>query len=393
MKILYHHRTGSRDGQAVHIDELIAALRRIGVEVVVVAPPMVAGQAFGGESRLTSRLRRILPRALYELAEAAYNVPVYLRLRRAYLRERPDALYERHNLYLLAGAWLRRRYGLPFLLEVNAPLAAERGAHGGLALPALAHATESSVWQAADVVLPVTGVLRDMLRADGVPDERIAVVPNGIDLERFAAAPGRADAQRRLGLDGRLVLGFTGFVRPWHGLDQAIDFLSRPEGTGCTLLVVGDGPARAALEAQARHLGVADRVRFTGVVARDEVPPHVAAFDIALQPASTPYASPLKLFEYMALALPVVAPAQPNLMEVLRDGDDALLFDPRAPDALQSALAQLAGDAALRERLGANARRTLLTRGYTWLNNAERVAALVARLRASGLEPSSEAAR
>jgi glycosyltransferase involved in cell wall biosynthesis len=393
VKILYHHRTGSRDGQAVHIDELVGALRRIGVEVVVVAPPLVEGQAFGAESRLASRLRRLLPRALYEIAEVAYNVPVFLRLRRAYLRHRPDALYERHNLHLLAGAWLRRRYGVPYLLEVNAPLAAERGAHGGLALPALAHATETAVWKAADVVLPVTGVLRDLLRADGVPDDRIVVVPNGIDVERFAAAPPRAAAQQRLGVAGRLVLGFTGFVRPWHGLDQAIDFLSRPEGAGCVLLVVGDGPARAALEAQARHLGVSDRVRFTGVVARADVPAHVAAFDVALQPASTPYASPLKLFEYMALALPVVAPAQPNLMEVLRDGDDALLFDPRTPDALQNALARLAGDPALRGRLGANARRTLLARGYTWLNNAQRVAALVERLRSATLEPSSEAAR
>jgi glycosyltransferase involved in cell wall biosynthesis len=185
------------------------------------------------------------------------------------------------------------------------------------------------------------------------------------------------------------VLGFTGFVRPWHGLDQAIEFLSRSAGTDCMLLVVGDGPARAGLEAQARHLGVADRVRFTGVVARDAVPLHVAAFDVALQPAATPYASPLKLFEYMALARAIVAPAQPNIQEVLRDGEDALLFDPRSPDALQTALARLAGDALLRERLGAGARRTLLARGYTWTRNAERVAALVEQLRQATLEPSA----
>jgi glycosyltransferase involved in cell wall biosynthesis len=392
MKILYHHRTGSRDGQAVHIEELIAALRRIGVEVVVVEPPLVEGQQFGGESRLATRLRRLLPRSLYELAEVAYNVPVYWRLRRAYRAHRPDALYERHNLYLLAGAWLRRRYGLPYLLEVNAPLAAERGTHDGLALPALAHAAESAVWKAADVVLPVTGVLRDLLAADGVPGDRMTVVPNGIDLDRFDTAPPRAAAQAALGLDGRVVLGFTGFVRPWHGLDQAIEFLSRPEGAEAMLLVVGDGPARAALEAQARHLGVADRVRFTGVVARDHVPAHVAAFDIALQPAATPYASPLKLFEYMALGLPIVAPAQPNLQEVLRDGEDALLFDPARSDALQAALARLVADAPLRERLGANARRTLLARGYTWVRNAERVVALVQRARADGA-PAVEGAR
>lgn len=393
MKILYHHRTGSRDGQAVHIEELIAALRRVGVEVVVVEPPLAAGQRFGAESRLAARLRRLLPRSLYELAEVAYNLPVYRRLRRAYREHRPDALYERHNLYLLAGAWLRRRYGVPFLLEVNAPLAAERGTHGGLALPALARAGEAAVWKAADVVLPVTEVLRDLLAEAGVPAERMVVVPNGIDLERFAAAPPRAAAQARLGLDGRLVLGFTGFVRPWHGLDQVIAFLAQPAGARCMLLVVGDGPARAALEAQARHLRVADRVRFTGVVERDDVPLHVAAFDVALQPAATPYASPLKLFEYMALAKPIVAPAQRNLQEVLRHGEDALLFDPRAADALPEALATLAADATLRARLGAGARRTLLARGYTWNANAERVATLVERLRSASLAPVVETGR
>ena len=289
VKILYHHRTGSRDGQAVHIDELVGALRRIGADVVVVAPPMVEGQAFGGESRLASRLRRLLPRALYELAEVAYNVPVFLRLRRAYLRHRPDALYERHNLHLLAGSWLRRRYGVPFLLEVNAPLAAERGAHGGLALPALAHATETAVWKAADVVLPVTGVLRDMLRVDGVPDERIVVVPNGIDMERFAAAPhaGRRAGAARARPDASCSAS-PGSCGPGTASIRRSTSCRGPKARTACCWWWATGPARAALEAQARHLGVAERVRFTGVVARDDVPAHVAAFDVALQPASTP---------------------------------------------------------------------------------------------------------
>jgi glycosyltransferase involved in cell wall biosynthesis len=387
LRILYHHRTGSNDGQAVHIEELVGALRAMGVEVVVVDPPFVGSAGFGGESRLSGRLRRALPRALYELAELAYNVPVYLRLRRAYLQHRPDALYERHNLYLLAGAWLKRRFGVPYLLEVNAPLAEERGAHGGLALPAAAQATESWVWRTADVVLPVTQVLARHVAAQGVPPDRIAVIPNGIDPERFRAAPARDTAKRSLGLEGRVVLGFSGFVRPWHGLDRVIAFLARPEAAACTLLVVGDGPARAPLEAQARHLGVADRLRFTGVVPREEVPAHLAAFDIALQPAATTYASPLKLFEYMAIGCAIVAPAQPNLLEVLRDGEDALLFDEAQPDALQEALARLVGDTALRERLGAGARRTLAARGYTWHNNAQRVAALAATARTDALSP------
>jgi glycosyltransferase involved in cell wall biosynthesis len=144
------------------------------------------------------------------------------------------------------------------------------------------------------------------------------------------------------------------------------------------LLIVGDGPARAGLEALASELGVAERVCFTGVVQRQDMPAHVAAFDIALQPAVVDYASPLKLFEYMAQGKPILAPSQANIREVLTGGKDALLFD---GSGLEPALRALAEDAPLRERLGAAARETLVARDFTWAGNARRVEAIAERLR------------
>jgi glycosyltransferase involved in cell wall biosynthesis len=142
------------------------------------------------------------------------------------------------------------------------------------------------------------------------------------------------------------------------------------------LLVVGDGPARPALESLAAELGLGERVRFTGVIARDRVPAHVAAFDIALQPAVVPYASPLKLFEYLALAKAIVAPRQPNIEEVLTDGDNALLFDATQPEALEQALSRLCRDASLRGRIAEGAGATIARLGLTWHRNAQRVTAL-----------------
>ena len=100
-------------------------------------------------------------------------------------------LYERYNLFLLAGVLLRRRTGIPLLLEVNAPLADERRQFGGLGLPAMADWAEGLAWRSADVVLPVTAVLAGHVRARGVPDSRIEVVPNGINLALFQAGPPR----------------------------------------------------------------------------------------------------------------------------------------------------------------------------------------------------------
>lgn len=386
MKILYHHRTASKDGQAVHIEEMIHALCEQGHEVRVVAPGAGAdgsGGDMGAEVGWVRRLRDRLPKAVYELMELAYSLVAYRRLAAAAAEFQPDVIYERYNLYLLSGLALKRRLGIPLLLEVNAPLVDERMRFGGLGLPWLGRWAERRVWQGADVVLPVTEVLAGHVRARGVPAERIIVIPNGINEAHFAQAPSPAAAKAALGWSDALVLGFTGFVRDWHGVDKVLRWLASGDAPAeARLLMVGDGPARADLEALARTLGIAQRVHFTGVVPRDEVPGHVAAFDVALQPAVVPYASPLKLFEYLALGKAVIGPRQPNLEEVLVDGENALLFDPQVPGAMEQALGALCRDAELRARLAAGSARTIAQLGLTWRANAARVVRLATALTA-----------
>jgi len=126
---------------------------------------------------------------------------------------------------------------------------------------------------------------------------------------------------------------------------------------------------------------VADRVHFLGPRPHGEVPELLAAFDVALVPAINPYASPLKLHEYMAAGLATVAPDQPNLREVLTSGENALLVPPDDGPALAAAIERLAADAELRERLGRAARRTVEERDLTWRGNARRVVAAVEALR------------
>ncbi len=375
MKILYHHRTASKDGQAVHIEEMITALREQGHEVRVVAPAISSGDgAMGAEVGWVQRLRARLPQAVYELLELGYSVVAYRHLAQAAREFRPDVLYERCNLFLIAGVLLKRRLKIPMLLEVNSPLTDERLRHDGLGLPALARWSERFVWRGADVVLPVTRVLADIVEREGVPPARVLVVPNGINEAHFAQAPTVAQAKARLGWQDALVLGFTGFVRDWHGVDRVLQWLASPAAPSTArLLVVGDGPARAALEALAKDLGLGPRVRFTGVVDRAEVPGFVAAFDIALQPAVTAYASPLKLFEYLALGKAILAPRVPNIEEVLKDGHNALLFDAKDDASFTQALTRLSQDQALRQALAIEAKNTVTLMGLTWSRNATRV--------------------
>ena len=385
MKILYHHRTRSKDGQYVHIEEMIGALRELGHEVIIVAPAGAENESFGADAGGVAWLKRHLPRFVYELAELAYSVVAYRALAAAVRTHRPDVLYERFNLLLPAGIWISRRFRLPMLLEINAPLFEERSHYDGLALKSLARWSQGYAWRNADCALPVTRVLADTVASYGVDPGKIVVIPNGINGARFSHAPDTLAAKRALGLDGGLVLGFTGFVRDWHGLDTVIDMIANdaPDSVdGRTLLVVGDGPARASLEAQAARLGIADRVRFTGIIERDDVARYVAAFDVALQPAVVSYASPLKLFEYLALGKAIIGPAQPNIEEILTDGENALLFDPADPKAMARAIDRLCADPLLRIRIADNARRTIADQKLTWLENAQRVVDLFTALKA-----------
>jgi glycosyltransferase involved in cell wall biosynthesis len=380
MKIMFHHRIASFDGQAVHSGALIAALRAIGHEVVVVGPPVLERISVGQSMPGARRLKDWLPHFAFELLEVCYSVTSFPRLVAAYLRHRPDVIYERLAPFQIAGALLKWAGDAPLIVEVNAPMFEERLAYGGLSLRRVARWSEQLVLRRADYVLPVSHALAATIRRAGIADDRVITVPNGVDPARFEAAPATEEAKRALALSDRAVLGFAGFARDWHRLDRAIPLLARHgDRHRLHLLIVGDGPACEPLWQQARAHRVSDRLTITGAISHERIPHYLAAFDIALQPGVTPYASPLKIFEYMALGRAVVAPDTPNVREILVDRETALLFDPAADLDFERCILSLCQAPALRATLGNAARRAILERGFTWHHNARRIEALVER--------------
>lgn len=386
MKILYHHRTMAEDGQAVHIRSLQRAFADIGCEVEEVS--LVARQASGGASAAGasrwSFMTRV-PRFVRELSEYAYSGVAKSKILRKAAAFEPDFLYERYAFGNAAGVLAARSLGRPLVLEVNSPMVLELSKTRGLSFPRTARRLEDWIFQSADRVCVVTRVLGDMLtREHGVDPARLFVTPNGVDLDRFEGLD-RGRALARLGLTDRVgdapVLGFVGYYRDWHRLDLVIAGLAEAELRHAHLIVVGEGPAHEDLLRAARERGVLERVHFAGPKPHGEIPELLAAFDVALVPAINPYASPLKLHEYMAAGAAVVAPEQPNLLEVLDADQNALLVPPGDGPALVAACARLVGDRALRERLGHAARRTIVERDMTWRGNARRVLAAVGECR------------
>ncbi|MGV3721327.1 MAG: glycosyltransferase family 4 protein, partial [Actinomycetota bacterium] len=269
--------------------------------------------------------------------------------------------------------------GVPVVLEVNETVGVDRTRQGKkVALPALARWFERRILRSASGVAVVSGYLREYVREAGVPEERIHVTPNAIDPAQFD--PERIDGgevRARYGLEGKTVIGFAGSFTKWHGLDLLIRAAAElmAEFPEVHLLLVGDGARRQESEAMTAELGISERTVFTGKVPHAEMPRFMAAMDLGVMPASNVYGSPMKVFEYMAMGCPPVAPRFGPLEEAIADGETGLLFEPGSAASLQGRLRKLLADPEGRRAVGAAARRRVLSR-HLWKHNAQAVVEL-----------------
>lgn len=314
-------------------------------------------------------MKAALPAPLFELAACGYNVPEYLHLRGAVAEFRPDVVYARHARYGVGAALAARHAHVPLALEVNC-LFADDLYHQfePLHFRRMATALERRALDAATVVFPVSSPLVGRVRA--LTGSTVVLLPNGADPLHFdpSACDGAA-VRRRHGLGDGCVLGWVGIMRRWHGLSVLLDAMTHIDGA--SLLLVGDGPARAAAEERARELGIADRLIVTGRVPHEQVRDYIAAMDVCIVPdEQTGVASPMKLVEYMSMGRAVVAPDLPNIRDLISPGSDGALFVPGDPDSLSAQLHSLTTNAARRQSLGRQARTTVLGR-LNWQANAQ----------------------
>jgi glycosyltransferase involved in cell wall biosynthesis len=380
MRILYHHRTRATDAQRIHILEMVRAFRALGHEVEIAAlagteTPRLDAKEQAREAGW-KRLARKVPLA-YEAVLLGSNIigmPLLLwKIRSA----RPAFLYERYSLFNFSGVVAARLCGKPIVLEVNSPLAYEQRQEKGVRAFRLAAWMERRILNAATRVVAVSTPLRRMLVEGGVEASKISVLPNGVSFNQGSAAdPARLRAS--LGLEGKVVIGFVGWFKKWHGLELLVRaFHQSGLSGGAALLLLGDGPAMSELRRQICELGLEQHVILPGAVAHEQVFAYLDLIDIAVQPAANPYCCPMKILEYMALAKPIIAPRQENIQELLEEGREAELFTPGSVQALSQALRTLANDSSMRARLGNQSFQAIARRGFLWTKNAEAVTELL----------------
>jgi glycosyltransferase involved in cell wall biosynthesis len=347
--------------------------------------------AVGDDARPTfkpSALARDLIRVVWS---KAWGVYFYRRARQELSRDRPGFLYERYVRGASAGARLAHELDLPFIVEVNTSFTFQGEwwhEHSPL-MVWFVRRGERRLTAAADRVIVVSTRLREYFLSEGVPEEKLVVMFNGADVDRFQPDPlGAAAIRAKHHFSDRLVIGFAGSLKPWHGIDVLIRSLRRilrdlPESR---LVIVGDGPLRASLELLARNEGVSESMVFTGAVPHAEVPAYISAMDIAVCPSPrlpNVHLSPIKLFEYMAAARPVVAAEYSDIPTIVEDHKNGILVKPGDESELARAVLELAADPDLRTRLGAEARKTV-QESYTWQRNAEKILALFNEIQSQG---------
>jgi glycosyltransferase involved in cell wall biosynthesis len=352
-------------GASVHLRSLATALAGRGNQVTLVCANV------RGENSPPAGVRVEELPAVEEVHE--------LYLTGLYTAVGADVVLERYSLSSGPAQAAARMCRIPFVLEVNAPLVDEAARYRGLEEVERWRSWEQQVLASADRVIAVSPAIRGHLLQLAVDPGRVAVIHNGVDLGSFDGADGRA-IRTRHGFDaGTIVVGFSGSLKPWHGVDTLIEAVATLPAS-VRLLIVGDGPQRAELERLAGTYPKPDWAVFTGAVPHTQVPAHLAAMDIAVAPylpQENFYFSPLKVIEYLAAGLPVVASDQGDMRLLV--GEAGIVVPAGDSDALAAAVGGLSSDPDLRGRLAAAARP--LARDRDWTKVAARVEAVLAALK------------
>jgi glycosyltransferase involved in cell wall biosynthesis len=213
----------------------------------------------------------------------------------------------------------------------------------------------------------------------GIPNQKIIVIYNGVDLDRFSPRPKDLGLARQLGLDEYIVVGYMGSFYRFQGIYEFLECVCAlvQQMDGVKFLMVGDGPEWAMIRQQTFHKGLEQRIVLTGAVSVEQAANYLNLMDIFIIPRpkmlETETAIPLKLLEAMALGKPIVATKVGGMLEVLQDNVNGLVVEPQTA-ALVNAIQKLINEPTLRKRLGKNARQTSLN--FSWDSSAKKLLGL-----------------
>jgi glycosyltransferase involved in cell wall biosynthesis len=327
-------------GGAVHVREVASGLAALGHEVWVIVRGRPGQDMRGREDGF--EIRRVLQR----VPSRIFRLIALPAVDREARELRPDVVIERYYNFGGEGVIVARRLSVPALLEVNSPMVEYPGSLKDrldrLVGSPLRRWREYLAREAAGFVAPTATILPAF-----VEHERVHELPWGANTERFH--PGVPAANLAF-VRGRKVVAFVSSFRSWHGASSLVEAAAKLRRNDVLFLMIGDGPERAGVESRIAALGLARSFVFTGAIPHENVPSYLRHAFVGVAPFETRrhryleidfYWSPLKILEYMAMALPVVTVDLPALRRIVRPGVDGLVYPEGDIAALAAALAEL----------------------------------------------------
>jgi glycosyltransferase involved in cell wall biosynthesis len=368
-----------RKGCSVHCQEVLRVLRQRGFDIELFAtrmgrdiPPDLQDIPRHELRRTFSQQARCREKQLVDL-----NPQIRQRLSDA----APfDLIYERYALWSFAAMEFAQTRSIPGVLEVNSPLINEQKAYRTLIDEPAARFHRDQCFRSASSIIAVSEQVAQQIRQNVLARGKTTTVPNGVDCRKFNSSS--VDRSERN--HGNTVIGFVGTLKPWHGVASLLRAFSmvRAENPEVVLKIVGDGPQRESLRDQSLAFSsdVQQAVDWLGAIPNSQIPAVLSTFDVAVAPypdLQDFYFSPLKILEYMAAGLPVVASRLGQIATLIDHGISGMLVKPGCPVDLAESLSTLCDDPRLRSRLGGAARQDV-EMNHTWQSVVDRILTTVA---------------
>lgn len=391
-----HHNSVPVDGRgyAMRGNYIIRNLREAGIDAIIVTRP---GYPFdlGRPGTLAARERQGLNDSFEQpvlVKDENVDIPVYRLaphlkwkgtpvdeyidgyaevLERAVRELKPGLLHPASNFFNgVAAAYVAKKFDLPLIYEVRGLWEITRGSltegYAGSERYEYMKFLETTAMEQADHVVTISEELKKVILGRGIPEDKVTVIPNGVDCAAFTPQACNEALKARLNLRGKTVIGFIGTLTAYEGLELLMSALKRllTERDDVRLLIVGDGPISQDLQAFAFDEQLEEKVIFTGRVPHEEVKDYYSIIDIFPFPRRNwkvcHVVTPLKPYEVMAMQKAIIVSDVNALKEMVIDGETGLHVRAEDVDDLTDKLFKLIDDSTYREQLARNAREWVL---------------------------------
>jgi len=393
MNILFHHRTRGKGAEGVHIRGVTKGLRDLGHHVSILSLPGAEPEpkedvpnqqassplpaAKPSFIASLANLTKYTPEFVFEFIEIAFNFLSIFRLKRAVKKNNAEMIYERYSLFLFASVWWAKKNNIPIVLEVNDSSLVHRVRK--LHFVSLARNFERWIFKNATGLVFISSEFQQIAKKEFGKIAPSVVSPNAADLDAFILDDEKAlKLREKLNINDKVVIGYVGAFVHWHGIDWFVDMIvdKLKFHPNIVLLLIGDGVSYRPIKDRVKLANVESQVILTGRVEHKEVSTYLSAMDFGILPDSNNYGSPMKLFEFMAMAKGMVAPDFTPIAEVVKDNKTSWLFPANNRQACIDKALEIANNKLAQKEVGANAR-TYIEVERQWKHNAEQLLSLI----------------